>query len=1119
MKLDTFINRPVLSTVISIFIVLLGLIGLVSLPITQYPDLAPPTISVTTTYQGANAQAVLNSVIAPLEESINGAEGMTYMESTATNTGSATINVYFKQGFDPDMAAVDVQYRVAKAQSLLPAEVTRVGVLTQKCQTSMLVGVTLYDASGKYSEEFVENYMKINIVPQMQRINGVGDVMVMGADYSMRIWLKPDVMAQYHLEPTDVSAALAEQNIEAAPGAFGEQGKQTFQYIMRYKGRLVTPEEFENIVIRAKDDGEVLRLKDIATVELGRVTYGFHGGYNGRTGVTAIVFQTAGSNATQIINDCLAFVDDMKKDLPQGLAIAIPMNNNDFLYASIHHVIQTLIEAFVLVFIVVFLFLQDLRSTIIPAIAIPVALIGTFFGMSLIGFSVNLITLSALVLAIAIVVDDAIVVVEAVHAKLDVGYKSARKAAIDAMNEIGGAIVSITLVMMLVFIPVSFMPGTAGVFYRQFGLTMAIAIGISALNALTLSPALCAVFLKPHDTDSSLKERLGAAYSAAGEAYKKRFSFSFPPIVTFILLVATITFMVLGWFNFENVALSLIACVVAVLTLIGIFSKRFQDAFEKAYNGILGGYRKNTEFFIRHKVTAFSIVVISIAVLVFLMGRTPTALVPNEDTGTVFCMVDMPPGTSQERTGEVLNQVDSIMAKIPAIESRTMINGYSFIAGEGATYGTFIVKLKDWSERSKAESSDAVIGQLYALTSQLIKDGRVVVFAPPMITGYSVTNGFEVQMQDKTGGDINEFFNVVQTFLGALNQQPEIQMAYTTFNPTFPQYLVDVDAAKCKQAGISPQTVLSTLQGYYGGMYVSNFNRFGKLYRVMMQASPETRVSPETLNNIKIRNGAEMASIANFVKLTRVYGPDLLNRFNMFQSISVSGTPNPGYSSGDALAAINRVANEVLPQGYGYDFSGMTREEANSSSNATAIIFGLCLLFVYLLLSAQYESYILPLAVIFSIPFGLMGTFIFADISGISNNIYLQIALIMLIGLLAKNAILIVEFALERRRTGMSVVKAAIDGAVARLRPILMTSLALIIGLLPLMFAHGVGANGNRALGTGSVGGMLIGMIFQIFIVPALFVTFQLIQEKITPLKWEDTDNEGIENELEQYSH
>ena len=1116
MKLDRFINRPVLSTVISIFIVLLGLIGLFSLPITQYPDIAPPTISVTTTYTGANAQAVLNSVIAPLEESINGAEGMTYMESTATNTGSATINVYFEQGFDPDMAAVDVQNRVAKAQSLLPAEVTRVGVLTQKRQTSMLVGISLYDASGKYSEDFVENYMKINIVPEMQRIQGVGDVMVMGADYSMRIWLKPDVMAQYHLEPGDVSLALAEQNIEAAPGAFGEQGNQTFQYIMRYKGRLVTPEEFENIVIRATDTGEVLRLKDIAEVELGRVTYGFHGALNGKIGVTAIVFQTAGSNATKIIEDCLAFADDVKKDLPEGLEIAIPMNNNDFLYASIHHVIQTLIEAFVLVFIVVFLFLQDLRSTIIPAIAIPVALIGTFFGMKLIGFSVNLITLSALVLAIAIVVDDAIVVVEAVHAKLDVGYKSSRKAAIDAMSEIGGALVSITLVMMLVFIPVSFMPGTSGVFYQQFGLTMAIAIGLSAVNALTLSPALCAVFLKPHNADASLKERMADSYAAAGQAYRRRFNL--PPFVTFILLVATITFMVLGWFNFDNVLLSSACSVIALITLFGLFSKNFQVAFEKTYASVLGKYKKGTEFFIRHKVTSFVIVAASIAILVFLMGRTPTALVPNEDTGTLFCMVDMPPGTSQERTGEVLAQVDSILAKIPAIQTRTMINGYSFVAGQGATYGTFIIKLKDWSECSAAESSDAILGQLYGMTGQLIKDGRVVIFAPPMISGYSVTNGFEIKMQDKTGGDVNEFFNVVQTFLGALNQQPEIQMAYTTFNPTFPQYMVDVDAAKCKQAGISPSSVLSALQGYYGGMYVSNFNRFGKLYRVMMQASPEARVSPETLNSIKIRNGADMASIANFVKLTRVYGPDLLNRFNMFTSISVNGNPNPGYSSGDALAAIERVANEVLPQGFGYEYAGMTREEAGSSGNATAMIFGLCLLFVYLLLSAQYESYILPLAVILSVPFGLMGTFIFADISGISNNIYLQIALIMLIGLLAKNAILIVEFALERRRTGMSVVKAAIDGAVARLRPILMTSLALIIGLLPMMFAHGVGANGNRALGSGSVGGMLIGMIFQIFIVPALFVAFQLIQEKITPLKWEDTDNEGIESELEQYS-
>jgi len=1122
MKLDTFINRPVLSTVISIFIVLLGIIGLTTLPITQYPDLAPPTISVSTTYQGANAQAVLNSVIAPLEESINGAEGMTYMESTATNTGSATIHVYFKQGFDPDMAAVDVQNRVAKAQSLLPAEVTRVGVLTQKRQTSMLVGITLYDENGNYSEEFIENYMKINVVPQLQRISGVGDVMVMGADYSMRIWLKPEIMAQYGLMPDDISYALAEQNIEAAPGAFGEQGNQSFQYIMRYKGRLVQPEEFEDIVVRAKDNGEVLRLKDVADIELGRVTYGFHGKFNGAAGVSAIVFQTAGSNATKIINDCLAFVDDMKKDLPAGIGVAIPMNNNDFLYASISHVLQTLLEAFILVFFVTYVFLHDFRSTLIPAIAIPVALIGTFFFMSLIGFSVNLITLSALVLAIAIVVDDAIVVVEAVHAKLDVGYQSARKASIDAMSEIGSAIISITLVMMLVFIPVSFMSGTSGVFYRQFGLTMAIAIGLSAINALTLSPALCAVFLKPHKSDSTLKERMGEAYSAAGEViketYRKRLLPELPPLITFIFLCATITFMVLGWFDFDVVWKSVLAIVCAIIAVIGIFGKRFQKAFESTYGKLLGKYNNGTKLFIKLKYVSLVIVAGAIALLVVLMNKTPTALVPNEDTGILFVMVDMPPGTSQERTSETLDKVDSLLSTVPAIEYRTMINGYSFLAGQGATYGTFIVKLKNWSERSAAESSDAVLAQLYGIMGQNIKDGRVMMFAPPMISGYSVTNGFEIKMQDKTGGDINEFFAVVQGFLGALNQQPEIQAAYTTFNPTFPQYLVDVDAAKAKQAGLSPQTILSTLQGYYGGMYVSNFNRFGKLYRVMMQASPEARVSPETLSSIKVRNGNTMASISNFVTLKRIYGPDLLNRFNMFQSISVTGQPAEGYSSGDALAAIERVADEMLPTGYGYEYAGMTREEAGSSSGSTATIFALCLLFVYLLLSAQYESYALPWAVILSIPFGLMGSFIFAQIFGVSNNIYLQIALIMLIGLLAKNAILIVEFALERRRTGMSIVNSAIQGASARLRPILMTSLALIIGLLPMMFAHGVGANGNRALGVGSIGGMIVGMILQIFIVPALFVIFEKIQEKIKPLEWKDTDNEGIESEIEQYS-
>ena len=1123
MKLDTFINRPVLSTVISIFIVLLGLIGLFSLPVTQFPDIAPPTIRVSTTYTGANAQAVLNSVIAPLEESINGAEGMTYMESTATNTGSADITVYFEQGFDPDMAAVDVQNRVAKAQNLLPAEVTQVGVLTQKRQSSMLLMVALYDESGNYTQEFLDNYAKINMIPQLQRVSGVGDVMSFGADYSMRIWLKPEVMAQYGLIPTDISYALAEQNIEAAPGAFGEQGDQSFQYTMKYRGRLTTPEEFEKIVVAAKPTGEVLHLGDVAEIELGRVTYGFSNSLNGHASTSCIVFQTAGSNATQIINDCLKVVDSMKKELPAGLAIAVPMNNNDFLNASIHEVIKTLIEAFILVFFVVYVFLQDIRSTIIPAIAIPVALVGTFFFMNLIGFSLNLITLSALVLAIAIVVDDAIVVVEAVHAKLDVGYKSARKASIDAMGEIGGAIISITLVMMLVFIPVSFMTGTTGVFYRQFGLTMAISIGLSALNALTLSPALCAVFLKGHDDNSTLKERMGKAYGAAAEAVagnaKRRFTLNMPPLVTFAFLAATITFMVLGWYNIEHPVKLAIASVVALITILGIFNKRFHKGFEIGFGRILSKYNKWTSFFINHKITSFGIVAATVAVLVWLMSITTSTLVPNEDTGTLFCMVDMPPGTSQERTEEVLNQLDGLLAQIPEIEYRQKIAGYSFMAGQGATYGTFILKLKNWEERKRADqTSDAILGKLYGLTS-VIKDGRVMIFAPPMISGYSLTNGFEIKMQDRTGGDVNAFFGVVQGFLGQLNQQPEVQMAYTTFNPAFPQYMIDIDAAKAKQAGISPKDILSTLQGYYGGMYVSNFNRFGKIYRVMMQAAPESRVSPETLSAIKIRNGNEMASLANYVTLTKVYGPDLLNRFNMFQSISVTGQPAPGYTSGDCLAAIERVAAETLPAGFGYEYSGMTREEASSGAGSTtAIIFGLCLLFVYLLLSAQYESYILPWAVIFSIPFGLMGTFIFAQIFDISNNIYLQIALIMLIGLLAKNAILIVEFAVERRRTGMSIVNAAIQGATARLRPILMTSLAMIIGLLPMMFASGAGANGNRALGTGSIGGMLIGMFLQIFIVPALFVIFQKIQEKITPLKWEDTDNEGIENEIEQYT-
>ena len=1056
MKLDRFINRPVLSTVISIVVVILGILGLVSLPVSQYPDIAPPTIRVTTTYTGANAQTILNSVIAPLEEQINGVEDMMYMSSTATNTGEASIEVYFKQGTDPDMAAVNVQNRVAKAQGFLPAEVTQVGVITQKRQFSMLLGFSFYSSDDKYDNEFLENYMNINIIPEIKRIQGVGDAMVMGTDYSMRIWLKPDVMAQYKLMPSDVSVALAEQNIEAAPGQFGERGNQSFQYVMKYKGRLQTQEEFENIVIRATSDGEILRLKDIATVELGRLTYGFQNNVNGHPGVTAIIFQTAGSNATTIIQDIQEYLKKVEPTLPPGVKVVELLNANDFLFASIHEVLKTLLEAFVLVFLVVYIFLQDFRSTLIPAIAIPVALIGTFFGLYLIGFSVNLLTLCAMVLAIAIVVDDAIVVVEGVHAKLDQGYKSARLASIDAMSELGGAIVSITLVMMSVFIPVSFMTGTSGTFYRQFGLTMAIAIGLSAINALTLSPALCAIFLHPHDKNGEKKKT------------------------------------------------SLI--------------ERFHIAFNAAYDVTLKKYERGITFFIRRKFLSFAIVIATIVVMIFLMNITPTGLVPNEDTGTIFAVVDMAPGTAQERTEAVMEQVDSLVAANPAVKSRTQVTGYSFLAGQGNSYGTLIIKLKDWKERGKGEDANTVIGTLYMQAQSLIKDARVLLFAPPMIPGYSVTNGFEFNLQDKTGGDLNTFYEVAQEFLGKLKERPEIATAQTSFNPTFPQYMIDIDAAKCKQAGISPNDILTTLQGYYGGIYASNFNRFGKLYRVMIQADPRYRINPESLQNVKIRNGNEMAPISQFMTLTKVYGPDNIKRFNMFTSMSVNGSPADGYSSGQAIKAIEEVAAQSLPTGYGFEFSGMTREEQSSSGSTTAMIFALCFVFVYLLLSAQYESYILPLVVLLSVPSGLMGSFIFAQIMGVENNIYMQIALIMLIGLLAKNAILITEFALDRRKTGMSITEAAVSGASARLRPILMTSLAMVIGLLPLMFAHGVGANGNSTLGTGAIGGMFIGMICQIFIVPALFVVFEHIQEKVKPLEWHDTDNTDIASEIEQYT-
>ena len=1055
MKLDRFINRPVLSTVISIFMVILGVLGLFFLPITQYPDIAPPTIRVSTTYTGANAQTILNSVIAPLEESINGVEDMTYMTSTATNTGSAEITVYFKQGTDPDMASVKVQNRVSQAQNLLPSEVTQVGVTTQKRQTSMLMVFSLYSPDDRYDIEFLENYAKINVIPLVQRVSGVGDANVMASDYSMRIWLKPEVMAQYGLMPSDITGILAEQNIEAAPGQFGAQGNQSFQYVLTYKGRLTTPEEFGDMVISADDNGEILYLKDVADIELGRLNYNFKNFQNGHNAVSAMVYQTAGSNATAIIEDITNLLDEIKTTLPPGIEIDVTMNSNDFLYASIHEVIKTLIEAFILVFFVVYIFLQDIRSTLIPTIAIPVSLVGTFFALYLMGFSLNLLTLCALVLAIAIVVDDAIVVVEGVHAKLDQGYQSPRKAAIDAMSELSGAIVSITLVMMSVFIPVSFMTGTSGTFYRQFGLTMAFAIGFSAINALTLSPALCAMLLKPHKDESGQKS----------------------------------------------------------------FIARFHIAFNAAYNAMLAKYKNGVAHFVHHKKLSAIGVIAGIAILIILMNVTPTGFVPNEDTGTIMVTADLQPGTSQERTEEVMAQIDQILGAQPAMQSRTQIIGFSFLGGQGNTYGSFICKLKPWEERTgKGMDANSVIGAIYAQCATQVKDARVLCFAPPMIPGYSISNGFELNLQDKTGGSLDNFYQVAQEFIAELLKRPEIAQASTTFNPNFPQYRVDVDVAKCKQAGISPSDVLSALQGYLGGLYSSNFNRFGKLYRVMIQADPEARVSPESLNNIKIRNGSEMAPITNFISLQKVYGPDNIKRFNMYTSMSINGSPADGYSSGEAIKAIQEVAAQTLPVGYGYEFSGMTREEQSSSSGTTAIIFVLCLVFVYLLLSAQYESYILPLSVILSIPFGLAGSFVFAWIMGVENNIYLQIALIMLIGLLAKNAILIVEFALDRRRTGMPIINAAIDGAAARLRPILMTSLAMVIGLLPMMFATGVGANGNSTLGSGAVGGMLIGMICQIFIVPALFVVFQTIQERFKPLVWDDLDNKDVISEIEQYA-
>lgn len=1053
MNLRHFIERPVFSSVISILIVIVGVIGLFTLPVEQFPNIAPPTVQVSTTYFGANAETIQKSVIAPLEEAINGVEDMTYMTSTATNSGSASITIYFKQGVDPDMAAVNVQNRVSRATGQLPAEVTQVGVTTSKRQTSILQMFSLYSPDDSYDETFLANYVSINLKPEILRISGVGDMMVLGGDYSMRIWMKPDVMAQYNLVPSDVTAVLAEQNIESATGSFGENSDETYQYTMKYRGRLILPEEFGEIVIQSTEDGEVLRLKDIADIELGQESYAYHGTMNGHPGVTAMIFQTAGSNATEINQNIDNFLAEIAKDLPKGVAVTQVMSVNDFLFASINSVVETLIEAIILVILVVYIFLQDVRSTLIPLVGIAVSLIGTFAFMALVGFSINLITLFALVLVIGTVVDDSIIVVEAVQARFDVGYRSSYMATIDAMKGISNAVITSSLVFMAVFIPVSFMGGTSGTFYTQFGLTMAVAVGISAVNALTLSPALCALLLKPYlNEDGTQKNN---------------------------------------------------------------FAARFRKVFNTAFGAMSEKYKNIVLVFIKHRWLTWGLLACSIFLLVFLMRSTKTSLVPEEDQGVIMVNVSTAAGNSLSTTDAIMNKIQDRIETIPQILHCQKVSGYGLLAGQGSSYGMFILKLKPWDERTeKGDDIQSVIGQIAARTAD-IKDAQIFSMSPGMIPGYGMGNSLEIQMQDKTGGDVNTFFSNVQQYLGALNQRPEISMAYSTFDTRFPQWTVDIDAAKCKRAGTSTDAILSTLSAYYGGQYVSNINRFSKVYRVMIQADPKYRLDEKSLDNIFVRlSNGEMAPLSQFVTLTRTYGPETMSRFNMYNSIAVNAMPADGYSSGDAIRAVEEVAQASLPIGYGYEFGGITREESQQSGT-TVIIFGICLLMIYLILCALYESFVIPFAVLLAVPCGLMGTFLFAKLLGLENNIYLQVGLIMLIGLLSKTAILLTEYATERRHAGMSLTAAALSAAKARLRPILMTALTMIVGLLPLMVSTGVGANGNRSLGTGAVAGMLIGTLALLFIVPSLFIAFQWLQEKIKPLQTEPTEDWEIQAEMQ----
>lgn len=1034
MNLRFFIDRPVFSGVISVVIVLMGVIAIKSLPVEQYPDIAPPTVNVFCTYPGANAETVQKAVIVPLEEAINGVEDMMYMTSTASNTGDASISIYFKQGANADMAAVNVQNRVNGALSQLPAEATKSGVMTEKQQNAELMTFALYAPDDRFDQTFLNNYVKINVEPKLKRIGGVGKAQLFGSNYSMRLWLRPDKMAQYGLIPDDISSVLAKQNIEAATGSFGANYPTANEYTMKYRGRLSTAEEFGELVIKALPGGDVLRLKDVADVKLGDEYYNYTSEVNGHPAAIMLINQKAGSNASSTINEIHKVLDDMKHDLPEGTEFVVLTDTNKFLYASIQSVLRTLIEAILLVIIVVYVFLQDIKSTLIPTVSIFVSIIGTFAVMSLIGFSINLLTLFALVLAIGTVVDDAIVVVEAVQAKFDEGYQSAVLAADDAMKGVSSAILTSTIIFMAVFFPVAMMGGTSGAFYAQFGITMAVAVGISAINAFTLSPALCALLLKPYiDEHGNTKNN---------------------------------------------------------------FAARFRKAFNAAFDRLSQRYVRGVLYVIHRRWLLWGTIAVSFGLLVLLVSITKTGLVPQEDTGMIQVSMNTKPGTSMAQTNKVMGRINSRLDSIGEIEYNGAVCGFSF-NGSGPSQAMYFMTLTDWDRRKgEGQSVDDVIGKIYAATAD-VPDATVFAMSPPMIAGYGMGSGFELYLQDKTGGDIAAFQKETDRFVEALSRRPEIGEVYSSFASDYPQYWVDLDAAKCEQSGVSPADVLSTLAGYYTGSYVSDFSRFSKLYHVTMQAPAEYRINTESLNLMYVRtaNGA-MSPLSQFVRLTKTNGPSDLTRFNMFNAIAINGLPATGYSSGQALKAIRETADKVLPASYSYELGGLSREESNTTNNAEWI-FLLCMVLIYLILCALYESVFIPFAVLLSVPCGLMGSFLFAWLFGLENNIYMQTGLIMIIGLLAKTAILLTEYAGNRRREGMTLAQAAYSAAKVRLRPILMTVLSMVFGLIPLMMAHGVGANGSRSLATGVIGGMLIGTMALLFLVPSLFIVFQYIQERV----------------------